>query len=169
MDEPSAALNGPESAKLHRVIRALAAGGKTILLISHFLREVLDLADTITVLRDGRIVANTVAVRRDRADAGRSDARPPAHGGVPSQADAPTRTPRSCSASRTSHAPGVIDASLEVRAGEIVGLAGLVGAGRSELARAIFGADAIERRRGQLGGSADRTQSRSTACARGSR
>ena len=139
MDEPSAALNGPESAKLHRVIRSLAASGKTILLISHFLREVLDLADTITVLRDGRIVANTDASGATEqtlveAMLGRplTAAFPPKH--IPNP-DAPVLL-----AVRHLHAPGVIDASLEVRAGEIVGLAGLVGAGRSELARAIFGA-----------------------------
>ncbi len=56
MDEPTAALSGPETARLHEVIRALAAQGKTILLISHFLREVLELADTVTVLRDGRVI-----------------------------------------------------------------------------------------------------------------
>jgi simple sugar transport system ATP-binding protein/ribose transport system ATP-binding protein len=139
MDEPSAALNGPESAKLHRVIRSLAAGGKTILLISHFLREVLDLADTITVLRDGRIVANTVASGATDQTLVEAMLGRPLTAAFPAKhlpdADAPVVL-------RVSHlhAPGVIDASLEVRAGEIVGLAGLVGAGRSELARAVFGA-----------------------------
>ena len=56
MDEPTAALSGPEIARLHEVVRGLAAQGKTVLLISHFLREVLDLADTVTVLRDGRVI-----------------------------------------------------------------------------------------------------------------
>ena len=102
MDEPSAALNGPESAKLHRVIRSLAAGGKTILLISHFLREVLDLADTITVLRDGRIVANTVASGATEQTLVEADARPPARRRRFQPSSCPTRTPPSCSASRTS-------------------------------------------------------------------
>ena len=56
MDEPTAALSGPETARLHEIVRTLAAQGKTILLISHFLREVLELADTVTVLRDGQVV-----------------------------------------------------------------------------------------------------------------
>ncbi|HSP71483.1 MAG TPA: ATP-binding cassette domain-containing protein, partial [Gaiellaceae bacterium] len=56
MDEPSAALAAHETQQLHQIIRALSGNGTTIVLISHFLREVLDLADTITVLRDGRVV-----------------------------------------------------------------------------------------------------------------
>ena len=56
MDEPTAALSGAETARLHEIVRSLAAQGKTILLISHFLREVLELADTVTVLRDGRVI-----------------------------------------------------------------------------------------------------------------
>ncbi len=139
MDEPSAALNGPESAKLHRVIRSLAASGKTILLISHFLREVLDLADTITVLRDGRVVAcSDAAGATEQTLVEAMLGRPLTAAFPPKQippADAPVLL-----AVRHLHAPGVADASLEVRAGEIVGLAGLVGAGRTELARAVFGA-----------------------------
>ena len=57
MDEPSAALSGPDTERLHEIVRELVARGKTILLISHFLREVLALAETVTVLRDGRVVA----------------------------------------------------------------------------------------------------------------
>ena len=56
MDEPTAALSGAETARLHDIVKSLAAQGKTILLISHFLREVLELADTVTVLRDGQVV-----------------------------------------------------------------------------------------------------------------
>ncbi len=56
MDEPSAALSAPETAQLHEIVRALAERGTTILLISHFLREVLALADAVTVLRDGKVV-----------------------------------------------------------------------------------------------------------------
>jgi simple sugar transport system ATP-binding protein/ribose transport system ATP-binding protein len=140
MDEPSAALNGLESAKLHRVIRSLAAGGKTILLISHFLREVLELADTITVLRDGRIVASADASGATEQTLVEAMLGRPLTAAFPSKRSPPADAPVLL-AVRHLHAPGVIDASLEVRAGEIVGLAGLVGAGRTELARAIFGAE----------------------------
>ena len=56
MDEPTAALDASETAQLHEIVRGLVASGKTIILISHFLKEVLELADTVTVLRDGRLV-----------------------------------------------------------------------------------------------------------------
>ena len=61
MDEPSAALGGQETSQLHEIIRGLVASGKTILLISHFLNEVLKLADTVTVLRDGKVVKTAEA------------------------------------------------------------------------------------------------------------
>src|ERR1700733_6909876 len=61
MDEPSAALSGPDSERLHEVIRSLASAGKTVLLVSHFLQEVLDLADAVTVLRDGRLIRTAPA------------------------------------------------------------------------------------------------------------
>ena len=57
MDEPTARLSAAEAEKLHATVRALAAGGRSVLLISHFLKEVLDVADTVTVLRDGALVA----------------------------------------------------------------------------------------------------------------
>jgi ribose transport system ATP-binding protein len=56
MDEPAAALSAPETAQLHEIIRSLSAQGKTIVLISHFLREVLELATTVTILRDGQVI-----------------------------------------------------------------------------------------------------------------
>jgi rhamnose transport system ATP-binding protein len=139
MDEPSAALSGPESTKLHRVVRALAARGKTILLISHFLREVLELADTITVLRDGRIVADAAAGEATEPTLVEAMLGRPVTAAFPPKRPAAQSAPIVLSA-RNLSAPGVVDASLELRAGEIVGLAGLVGAGRTELARAIFGA-----------------------------
>jgi simple sugar transport system ATP-binding protein/ribose transport system ATP-binding protein len=61
MDEPSAALSARETQQLYEIIRSLARSGKTILLISHFLREVLDLADAVTVLRDGAVVRTSQA------------------------------------------------------------------------------------------------------------
>ncbi len=142
MDEPSAALTGPEARKLHEIIRALARAGKTLLLISHLLGEVLELADTITVLRDGRLVRTAPAGQETEeslieAMLGRS---------LVAQFP-PKRRPRQAApvvlAVRRLRARGVVDVSFEVRAGEIVGLAGLVGAGRTEVARAIFGAERV--------------------------
>jgi rhamnose transport system ATP-binding protein len=140
MDEPSAALSGPETEQLHEIVRSLARAGTTVLLVSHFLREVLQLADTVTILRDGRVVRTSSAATEteDRLIQGMlgrslSAAFPPKR---PPPADAPAVL-----SVRDLRGRGVTGVSLEVRAGEIVGLAGLVGAGRTELARAIFGAD----------------------------
>ena len=139
MDEPTAALAGHDAELLHGVVRRLAANGTTVLLISHFLGEVLELADTVTILRDGRHIRTAPAARETESSLiegmlGRSlgsvfpDKAPPA-------ADAPAVLEV-----RDLVAPGVNGVSFEVRAGEVVGLAGLVGAGRSEIAHAVYGA-----------------------------
>ena len=139
MDEPTAALSRIDAERLHEVIRGLARDGRTVVLISHFLAEVLTLADTVSVMRDGRLVKSGPAADETEATLieamlGRSlgsvyPPKPP----VPADDAAPVLSVRSLTA------PGVDDVSLEVRPGEIVGLAGLVGAGRTELANAIFG------------------------------
>ncbi len=141
-DEPTAALSATEVQRFHEIVRGLAAGGRTVILVSHFLGEVLALADTITVLRDGRVVKTSPAAAETEdtlvaAMLGRSVSRtyPPKQ---PPAADAPPAL-----TVRDLTAAGVHGVSLEVRAGEIVALAGLVGAGRSELARAIFGASPV--------------------------
>ena len=138
-DEPTAALSATEVQRFHEIVRGLAAGGRTVILVSHFLGEVLSLSDTVTVLRDGRVVKTSPAAGETEdtlmaAMLGRS--------GQPDlsrEAAAGRRRPVRPDV-RDLTAAGVSGASLEIRAGEIVALAGLVGAGRSELARAIFGA-----------------------------
>ena len=141
MDEPTATLTADESARLFSDIRALRERGTTVVYVSHFLDEVLALADVVTIMRDGRVVRTAGAAAETSQTLisgmlGRSldvihpPKRPPA-------ADAPIV----CSAESISRGAAVRDVTLHVRAGEIVGLAGLIGAGRSELARAIFGAD----------------------------
>ena len=142
MDEPSAALSGPDTARLHEIVRALAAAGKTIILISHFLREVLELSDTVTVLRDGRVVETTPTATATQASLVEAMLGRPLTAAFPRKSLPAADAPVVLSA-RGIVARGVVDVSLEVRSGEIVGLAGLVGAGRTELARAIFGADAL--------------------------
>ena len=143
MDEPSAALTAPETLQLHQIIRALAAGGKTILLISHFLREVLSLADTVTVLRDGELVQTTEASSETEASLVEAMLGRPLISAFPPKQSPADEAPVVLSV-RELRATGVEAASLDLRAGEILGLAGLVGAGRTELARAIFGAARIE-------------------------
>jgi ABC-type sugar transport system ATPase subunit len=143
MDEPTAALSRPDVDALHGVIRQLASGGTTVVLVSHFLGEVLELADEVTILRDGRLVQTVPAAGQTEeslmaAMLGRSlDATFPAK--RPAPADAPTVL-----SVRELVAPGVNGVSFDLRAGEILGLAGLVGAGRTEVARAIYRANRVQ-------------------------
>lgn len=139
MDEPTAALSGVEVDRLFAVARSLRERGAAILFISHRFEEVFALTDRITVMRDGRYIAT-----HDTASAtvegivhqmvGRDiDQLFPK---TPAAIGAPVLTVEGLTRA------GVFrDVSFEVRAGEIVGLAGLVGAGRTEVARAIFGVD----------------------------
>ena len=142
MDEPTAALSRPDVEALHVVIRQLATQGTTVVLVSHFLNEVLELADEVTILRDGRLVQTVPAAGQTEqslmaAMLGRSvDATFPARRLAP--AGAPTVL-----SVRDLVAPGVHGVSFDLRAGEIVGLAGLVGAGRTEVARAIYRANRV--------------------------
>jgi ABC-type sugar transport system ATPase subunit len=144
MDEPTSALTTDESAKLFELVRQLRTRGTTIVYVSHLLTEVLELADTVTVLRDGRLVRTSLAAdetpdRLVSAMLGRTidltfpDKEPP-----------PGDAPIVLSVRGLSRPPAVRDVSFQIRAGEILGLAGLIGSGRSEVARAIFGADRPE-------------------------
>ncbi len=139
MDEPSAALSSAEVAQLMAVARRLKSQGRGVVYISHRLDEVQELCDSVTVMRDGATVATAAVAEIDTAQivrwmVGREitemfpklDAEV---GSVVLTVDGLTRD-------------GVFhDISFEVRQGEIVALAGLVGAGRSEVVRAIFGID----------------------------
>src|SRR5699024_6846248 len=141
LDEPTAALTGTETEQLFRIMRTLRDSGVGMVFISHHLEEITDIADTVTVLRDGTFVdevpAGTSEDRLVRLMVGRSI-----------EALFPRRTPTL--GQRMLHVDGLTAAgrfaeiSLSVRAGEVVGLAGLVGAGRTELLRAIAGADAYD-------------------------
>jgi ABC-type sugar transport system ATPase subunit len=141
MDEPTSALTTDESKRLFDLVRRLRGRGTTIIYVSHFLHEVLDLVDTVTVLRDGRLVRTAQAgeesaERLVAAMLGRSlDLTFPDKTAVPGNA------PIVLSARNVSRPPLVHDITFDIRAGEILGLAGLIGSGRSEVARTIFGAD----------------------------
>ena len=151
MDEPTAALSEAEVANLFRIARALKSEGLSIIFVTHRLDEVFRLCDRYTVLRDGRFVA-TGAVAETNVDAiirmmvGRDvgalyGERPiPKHGGVALEVEGLTRRRNA----RDPHAIELVDVSLKAHHGEILGIAGLVGAGRTETARAIFGADPFD-------------------------
>lgn len=140
LDEPTSSLSEAEAQRLFGLLERLRAQRVTLVYVSHRLPEVLRLCDRITVLRDGRYVATL-----DRAEATTDRlvrwmiGRPLAEY-FPGHLDSPPGPVRL--RVENLHAPGKFaDISFEVRAGEIVGLAGLVGAGRSEVAQAIFGLD----------------------------
>jgi ABC-type sugar transport system ATPase subunit len=144
MDEPTAALTVDEGERLFEMVRRLRERGTTIVYVSHFLAEVLDLVDTVTVLRDGRLVRTSAAGEETPeslvgAMLGRSMELT-----FPEKSLPPEDAPVVLSVRSLSRPPAVVDVSFEIRAGEILGLAGLIGSGRSEVARAIFGADRAE-------------------------
>ena len=141
MDEPTSSLAKDEVAQLHQTMRALRKDGRTVIYVSHFLDDILSVSDRVTVLRDGDHVLTTEAAKLTKGDivsamlgGGKTetpfpDKRLSPEGDVALQVDG------------LSSPSGVQDVSLTVRKGEIVGLIGLVGSGRSEIARAIIGAD----------------------------
>ncbi len=143
MDEPTAVLTPQETIALFRNLKKLQAEGKTILLVTHKLREVMAITDRVTVMRGGRVTGDfeTAQTNPDelaRAMVGRQ---------VSLRVDAGSATPRSESAlevaglSLPSHAGGrhrLVDVSFQVRRGEIVGIAGVEGNGQSELLQAIL-------------------------------
>ena len=142
MDEPTAAISDREIERLFERIRKLKQEGIAIIYVSHRMREVFELGDRITVLRDGRAVATMTPQETNMGELVRMM--------VGREVDTTYRR-RFCDhpgetileVHQLEARNGARCSSLVVRAGEIVGIAGLVGAGRTELARAIFGADRL--------------------------
>ncbi|MFD5749794.1 sugar ABC transporter ATP-binding protein [Streptomyces sp. NPDC127033] len=138
MDEPTAVLTSEEVEKLFRIVRALREDGVGIVFITHHLEEIAALGDRVTVLRDGRSVGQVPASTPEdelvRLMVGRSiEQQYPRR-----RAEAGTAL---LSVSGLTRRGVFHDVGFEVRAGEVVGIAGLVGAGRTEVVRAVFGAD----------------------------
>ena len=144
MDEPTAALNAQEVADLFRVVRQLREEGVGIVYISHRMDELRQIADRVTVMRDGRTIATVAMADTDVAAiihmmVGRAleeNLR-----GVPPDT---ARNEIALEVRDLRRGGAIRDVSFSVRKGEILGFAGLMGAGRTEVARAVFGADAID-------------------------
>jgi ribose transport system ATP-binding protein len=141
-DEPSATLGGKETERVLEQIEHMRANGSGVVYISHRLEEISRIGDDIVCLRDGRKVAQWAAADVDRnqmihamvgRDLAQRDVDPPAHG------DDVVLEVRGLSSARFA------DINFDVRRGEIVGLSGLVGAGRTEIVRALAGADKCTR------------------------
>jgi len=141
MDEPTATLTPLEIDSLFKLIRNLQDKGKTVIFISHKLDEVFEISERITVLRDGKLV-NTLATKDTSKDeviqlmVGRT-----------LDEEFPDRTPvignEMIAVREISTGKGISNISFNIRSGEVIGLFGLVGAGRTEVVRAIFGIDRL--------------------------
>ncbi|NLU66453.1 sugar ABC transporter ATP-binding protein [Streptomyces sp. HNM0574] len=157
MDEPTATLTAGEVDRLFGLVRRLRSEGVGVVFITHHLEEIAALGDRVTVIRDGRSVGQVPATTpRDdlvRMMVGRSiEQQYPRHAAQVRRTEGAGEVADSAPERGSSGAPllrvagltragAFADVSFEVRAGEVVGLAGLVGAGRTEVARAVFGAD----------------------------
>ncbi|MCM2430526.1 sugar ABC transporter ATP-binding protein [Streptomyces sp. RKAG337] len=139
MDEPTAALTGAEVARLFGVVRTLREQGTAVLFISHRLEEIFALCQRVTTLRDGRLISSDPVDGLTEDDLVRRMVGRDLDELYPKQ---PARIGETALAVRRLTREGVFtDVSFDVRRGEIVALAGLVGAGRSEVVRAVFGVD----------------------------
>jgi len=157
MDEPTSALSENEVDRLYVIVRDLTAKGFAIVFISHKLDEVFTIADQISVLRDGRLVGTTRTAETTSSDiinmmVGRhiEDMYPP---------KSKTVGETIFSVEGFSQTPHFHDINFSLRKGEILGFAGLMGAGRTEVARAIVGADKAETGRLVLKGQTFRPRS----------
>jgi ribose transport system ATP-binding protein len=143
MDEPTAALAGPEVALLYQIIERLKERGTAILYVSHRLREIFDLCDTVTVLKDGRVAATRPAAELDDPSLVRLMVGRPISAYFPGKIEpaAPAEPSSPALLELEDAGNDQLDGiSLGIRPGEIVGVAGLQGSGRSELVKAVFGA-----------------------------
>ena len=166
LDEPTASLTPQEVDRLFALLTELRAAGTALIYISHRLEELPRLADRVTVLRDGQTVGTREMAGVTKSELIRMMV------GREVEAIFPKREivigePLLTLEGVTSRAAGVRDVSFTVRRGEIVGLAGLVGAGRTELARVLFGLEPLDGGTIQLGGRSIRPKSPEEAIAHG--
>jgi galactofuranose transport system ATP-binding protein len=171
LDEPTSSLDASEVIELFRVVRRLRDDGVAILFVSHFLDQVYEISDRMTVLRNGRLVGEhrtaelprlqlvNEMVGRDLKvleELDRAPAEPAAAGEAPF-----------LEASGLGRRGAIAPVDLTVRPGEVIGLAGLLGSGRTELARLLFGADRADSGEVVVGGRVVRLRAPRTAIAAG--
>jgi ABC-type sugar transport system ATPase subunit len=140
LDEPTSALSDPEGRRLFGIVRDLTASGVAVVYVSHRLPEVLEIADRISVLRDGQLVGTVRASDVDEARLARMMVGRAVGGGAAAPAPvAGNGAPLAIRASGLARPPRLKPVDLELRAGEVVAVFGLVGSGRTRLARTLFG------------------------------
>jgi len=151
MDEPTAALTGEEAERLFTVLREIRKAGRSVLYVSHRLDEVTRLCNRVTVLRDGGVIAT-----KAMAETSQDDIILMMIGRQVNEAYPPPLAPAGnevALAVRGLQGDGLDPLSFDLRKGEILGIAGLAGAGQSEVLRLLAGADRAHRGRVQLGAS----------------
>jgi rhamnose transport system ATP-binding protein len=153
LDEPTTALDAERAERLAGLLRRLTAKGAAVVITSHFLAEILTLADRVSVLRDGAVVSTGTAHEETEESLIRKMVGRSLSTLYPAKPPVPPGAPVVFESREVTRAPAVNGVSICVRRGEIVGLAGLVGAGRSEFARCVFGADRMHRGAVRIAGS----------------
>ncbi|HWU46938.1 MAG TPA: sugar ABC transporter ATP-binding protein [Humibacter sp.] len=152
LDEPASSLDNDEVTELFRVVRSLAAHGVAILFVSHFLEHVYELADRLTVLRDGRLIGEYLPAELLRIDlvkkmVGRTvsdfEALREQAQATTTEEEEPAATPL-IAARRLGRKHAIDSFDLDVAEGELIGVAGLLGSGRTGLARVLSGVDAAD-------------------------
>jgi ribose transport system ATP-binding protein len=144
MDEPTSSLTADEVDRLHRVMHDLRDKGTAVIYVTHFLDAVLKHTDRITVMRDGRVIRTSAAAEETKRSLIEGMLGRPLEVVYPPRPPAPDSDMPPALELRSVSRGIVKDVSLMVRPGEIVGLAGLVGSGRTEVGRLVFGADKPE-------------------------
>ena len=173
LDEPTSSLDADEVAELFRVMRNLRDRGVAILFVSHFLDQVYEISDRMTVLRNGRLVAEHLTAELDKValiaamlghelDLLEDLEEAVAASNADADADATV-----VSVQQIGRPPGIHPTDLNIHRGEVIGLAGLLGSGRTELARLLFGADRATSGRMVINGKAVPLRSPRAAIARG--
>lgn len=143
MDEPTAALVQHEIDALKQVVRDMASSGLAVIYVAHALDEVLSLADVVTVMRDGRIVSTVRAAAETPQTLASQMLGRPLDMEYPPQTPVRPSAPVVCRVDGLSRPPAFTDVSFDLRAGEILGLAGLAGSGCTEVAMAFAGAEHV--------------------------
>jgi len=168
LDEPTSALSPPEVEVLFGLLRRVRDSGRSIIFISHFLDDILRVCDTITVFRNGKLVANSAAETIDKGwiiermiGTGHQELEESYLGEI-----ALDSRPEAAVVLEAEHisGPGFSEVSLQARAGEVLGIYGFMGSGQLDLARALFGRTRLSAGRLALAG--ERVAWRSTAAAR---
>ena len=165
LDEPTTALGAQEIVVLHGLLRRMKSRGVAILYISHRLDEVVELVDRATVLKEGRVASCAETTRLDISSIVTAMIGSSVEEHYPKEHNA--RNEILVEVEGLSSAAGACNATFTVRRGEVFGLGGVIGSGRTEIARALFGADRVTAGRIRIGGRAVRIRNPRQAIAAG--